>query len=219
MVGHGDRTAQGFAAARVTHRRWPPSPDVVDRLTNGAQNMTANQGDSQSDAEELLKTSRFRVVRVHEPCRDGSLRPREIIEHPGSVAIVPLLDDETVCLINVFRRAVGRRLIEIPAGTLDRVESVEEAAARELSEETGYRADQLDRVGCFWMSPGILRERMHVFIARGLTLGQQALEPGEQIERCELAWSEAVAMCRDGRIEDAKTVAAILLTDLRSRQT
>ena len=185
--------------------------------------MTTVQDDSQShsrpDAEELLETPRFRVVRVQERCRDGSRRPREIIEHPGSVAIVPLLDDGTVCLINVFRRAVGQTLIEIPAGTLDRVESVEEAAARELSEETGYRADRLERAGCLWMSPGILRERMHLFIARGLTLGPQALEPGEQIERREVAWSEAVAMCLDGRIEDAKTVAAILLTDRRLRET
>ena len=166
----------------------------------------------QPDAEELLATRRFRVLRVQEVCRDGSLRPREVIEHPGSVAIVPLVDDDHVCLIEVFRRAVGRSLVEIPAGTLDRVESLEEAAARELAEETGYRATTLEKIGALWMSPGILRERMHLFVASGLQPGPQALEPGETIEPRVVAWPEAVAMCRDGRIEDAKTVAALLLT-------
>ena len=169
-------------------------------------------------AEELLKTRRFRVLRVQETCRDGSLRPREVIEHPGSVATVPLIDDDHVCLIEVFRRAVGRPLIEIPAGTLDRVESLVDAAARELAEETGYRAARLESLGDLWMSPGILCERMHLFLATGLTPGPQALEPGEQIEPRIVRWAEAVAMCRDGRIEDAKTVAAVLRADCqRSR--
>jgi ADP-ribose pyrophosphatase len=182
--------------------------------------MTLNQQPEErdeDDGEELLKASRFRVVRVQEACRDGSHRSRDLIKHPGSVAIVPLLDEHTVCLINVFRRAVGRTLIEIPAGTLDRIESLEAAAARELIEETGYRAESLEAVGSLWMSPGILRERMHLFVARGLTPGPQALEPGEQIETRVVGWDEAVAMCLDGRIEDAKTVAAILLTDQRRK--
>lgn len=169
----------------------------------------------QPDAEELLETRRFRVLRVQEVCRDGSLRPREVIEHPGSVAIVPLVDEDHVCLIEVFRRAVGRSLLEIPAGTLDRVESLAEAAARELAEETGYRAAALEPLGALWMSPGILRERMHLFIASGLEPGPQALEPGETIEPRVVAWAEALAMCGDGRIEDAKTVAALLLTARR----
>ncbi len=172
---------------------------------------------SEPEAEQLLATSRFRVIRVQETCRDGSRRPREVIEHPGSVAIVPLVDPQHVCLIEVFRRAVGRSLVEIPAGTLDRVESLAEAAARELAEETGYRAGRLEPLGGLWMSPGILRERMHLFLARELEPGPQALEPGEQIENRVVAWSEALAMCRDGRIEDAKTVAALQLTDSRLR--
>lgn len=162
--------------------------------------------------EELLETRRFRVLRVQEVCRDGSLRPREVIEHPGSVAIVPLVDADHVCLIEVFRRAVGCSLLEIPAGTLDRVESLEQAAARELAEETGYRAATLELLGSLWMSPGILRERMHLFVASGLEPGPQALEPGETIEPRVVSWEDAVAMCHDGRIEDAKTVAALLLT-------
>lgn len=176
---------------------------------------TASNNAGEPEREELLETRRFRVLRVQEVCRDGSLRPREVIEHPGSVAIVPLVDEDHVCLIEVFRRAVGSSLLEIPAGTLDRVESLEQAAARELAEETGYRAATVEKIGALWMSPGILRERMHLFVASGLEPGPQALEPGETIEPRVVAWPEALAMCRDGRIEDAKTVAALLLTAQR----
>jgi ADP-ribose pyrophosphatase len=172
------------------------------------------------DAETLLETRRFRVVRMHEPLGDepalaAERRPREVVLHPGSVVIVPLVSDEQVCLVEVVRTAVGTKLWELPAGTLDRIESLEEAARRELAEETGYRAGRLEGAGELWMSPGILRERMHLFIARDLVAGPQALEPGERIRPQVVAWDEAVAMCLDGRIEDAKTVAGILLTELR----
>lgn len=160
--------------------------------------------------EELLVASRFRVVRVSETCRDGSLRTREIVEHPGSVLIVPLVGDDAICLIRNARIAVGTTLWELPAGTLDREEPIAEAARRELEEETGYRAAVIEEVPGLWMSPGILHERMHVFVARDLTPGPQALEPGETIDTHVVPWDEAVAMCLDGRIDDAKSVAAIL---------
>ena len=163
--------------------------------------------------DELLESDRFRVVRILEKCRDGGSPSRDVIEHPGSVGIVPFVDDERVCLINVFRAAVGRTLIEIPAGTLDRVESLHDAASRELREETGYQADNLQILGELWMSPGILHQKMHLFVAKGLRSGSQALEPNESIEPRVVLWSEAVAMCNSGLIEDAKTVAAIFLAD------
>lgn len=170
--------------------------------------------------EPLLETRRFRVVRLHEPVDDDGTatpggRPREVVIHPGSVVVVPLVSDDEVCLVEVVRVAVGTRLWELPAGTLDRVESLEEAARRELAEETGYRAGRLEAAGEFWMSPGILRERMHLFVARDLVPGPQALEPGERIRPQVVAWHDAVAMCLDGRIEDAKTIAGILLTQAR----
>ena len=88
-----------------------------------------------------------------------------------------------------------------------------DAASRELREETGYQADTLQSLGELWMSPGILHEKMHLFVAKGLRSGIQALEPNESIEPRVVQWSEAVAMCSSGLIEDAKTVAAIFLTD------
>ena len=143
---------------------------------------------------------------------------REVIEHPGGVVVVPLVSPEEVCLVEVVRVAVGRTLLELPAGTLDRVEPVEAAAARELAEETGYRSRRLTAAGGFWMSPGILRERMHLFLAEGLEPGPQALEPGEQIRVRVVRWEEAIAMCLDGAIDDAKTVAGLLLIDAHRRQ-
>ena len=167
------------------------------------------------DDDTLLEASRFSVVRRRQPLPGGGTRVREVVLHPGSVVVVPFVSADRVCLIDVVRTAVGTTLLEIPAGTLDRDESLAEAARRELLEETGYRAGRIEAAGSFWMSPGILRERMHLFVASDLEAGPQALEPGEQISTRVVPWAEAVAMCLDGRIEDAKTIAGILLINAR----
>lgn len=169
------------------------------------------------ETDVLFTGSRFRIVALTEPCGDGTTRRREVIEHPGSVVVVPFVSPAEVCLVEVVRVAVGRTLLELPAGTLDREESLAAAARRELAEETGYRAGRITAAGEWWMSPGILRERMHLFVATDLVAGPQALEPGERIRPRVVAWDEAVAMCLDGRIDDAKTVAGILLVDARRR--
>lgn len=163
----------------------------------------------------LVKTRRFDVVRIVETCADGTRRDREVVRHPGSVVVLPVVSVDTICLIEVVRAAVGDTLVELPAGTLDREESLADAAARELAEETGYRAGRITAAGSFWMSPGILRERMHLFVAEDLVAGSQALEAGEQIRTRVVSWADAVAMCLDGRIEDAKSIAAILLVAAR----
>lgn len=164
--------------------------------------------------EVVCAARRFQVVRIAEP-EVG--RTREVVEHPGSVVVIPLVAPDCVCLVEVVRVAVGTTLLELPAGTLDRVETLDEAAARELTEETGYRAGRIAPVGGLWMSPGILYERMHLFVAEDLVPGPQALEPGEQIRTRVVPLEEAVAMCLDGRIEDAKTVAGLLLWAARAR--
>ncbi|MEI6239287.1 MAG: NUDIX domain-containing protein [Planctomycetia bacterium] len=169
---------------------------------------------SSRGGEVVFAARRFRVVRITEP---GVARQREVVEHPGSVVVLPLVTPDQVCLVEVVRVAVGETLLELPAGTLDRVETLAEAAARELAEETGYRAGRMASLGGFWMSPGILHERMHLFVAEDLVPGPQALEPGEQIRTRVVPVAEAVAMCLDGRIQDAKTVAGLLLWAARGR--
>jgi ADP-ribose pyrophosphatase len=105
--------------------------------------------------EELLATRRFRVVRHVQTGADGREHVKETIQHPGAVAILPLLDDDRVCLIHNFRIAVGKTLIELPAGTLEPGEDPAATASRELIEETGYRGERLEKLCEFSMSPGI----------------------------------------------------------------
>jgi ADP-ribose pyrophosphatase len=168
--------------------------------------------------EVLLKTSRFRVVRSAEQLPDGSSRTREFVEHPGSVTILPLVDDQHVCLIENYRLAVGNALVELPAGTLEPGEDPLQAARRELAEETGYRAGSIQPLCAFYLSPGILQEQMHLYLATDLTPGPTQLDAGEQITSRVVPWSDAIRMTRDGSIQDAKTLLGLLYYDhLRQR--
>lgn len=158
----------------------------------------------------LLTARRFRVEAVRETTADGVVRTREVVRHNGSVAIVPVVDADHVCLIRNFRIAVGRPLIEIPAGTLEPGEDPAAAAARELAEETGYQAETITPLVSCYLSPGILDERMQLFVATGLTLGPAAREPGEQIENLVTTWEDALQQIRQGAIQDAKTIVGLL---------
>jgi ADP-ribose diphosphatase len=169
------------------------------------------------EPELLLSTRRFRVVRHVERAADGNLHTRETVQHPGAVTILPLLDGDRVCLIRNWRVAVGQTLVELPAGTLEPGEDPAVTAARELIEETGYRAAHVEKLLEFFMSPGILNERMHVYVARELTPGDTALEAGENIEPLVVAWDEAMRMALDGTIQDAKTLVSLFYWDQRRR--
>lgn len=162
-------------------------------------------------SEELLRASRFRVTRETQLLAGGGARTREIVRHPGSAVILPLVDDDHVCLIRNYRIAVQQTLIELPAGTLEPQQSPLECAQKELQEETGYRAATWQELLAFYPAPGILDERMHLFVARGLTCGSPAREPGEEIESLVLSWEEALRLVREGQIVDGKTVLGLLL--------
>jgi len=164
----------------------------------------------QESEETLLRTGRFDVVRRTHALPGGGSLVRETILHPGAVVILPLLTDGRVCLIRNYRLAIGQALWELPAGTLEPGEAPLEAARRELAEETGYRAAEWRHLLDFWMSPGILRERMHLFLAAGLSAGDVQLAHGEEIETLPHSWAECLAMCQSGAIEDAKTLVALL---------
>jgi len=162
------------------------------------------------EGEELLSTRRFRVIRQMQRTADGRLHARETVQHPGAVAVLPILDGNRVCLIQNYRIAVDRTLIELPAGTLEPGDEPSNRARLELAEETGYRADEIRLLTEFCMSPGILNERTYLYLATGLTAGEQALEPGEEIQRLVVPLTEALAMVDDGRIEDAKTLIGLM---------
>ncbi len=144
---------------------------------------------------------------------DGTTVDREVILHPGAVALVPMVDDDHVCLIHVHRLAINAVSLEIPAGTLEPGESPDATAPRELREETGYTAERIRRVGEWWVSPSLFTERMYLYLCEGLTPGPTDHQPDEQITSVVLPWSEAIAMALDGRIEDAKSRLALLLCD------
>src|SRR5262245_49736965 len=167
--------------------------------------------------EILLETRRFRVVRHRGRTATGHEYVRETVQHPGAVVILPILHDGRVCLIRNYRIAVRQTLIELPAGTLEPDEDPADTARRELAEETGYRAAQIERLLEFYMSPGILSERMHAYLATGLTKGPPAPEAGEEIEPLLVTWDEALGMVHAGEIQDAKTLATLLYHDLQRR--
>ncbi|QDU28156.1 ADP-ribose pyrophosphatase [Anatilimnocola aggregata] len=163
--------------------------------------------------ELLLTTSRFKVVRDRFVTSSGVTKNREIVRHPGAVVMVPRLPDGSVCLIRNYRISVNQTLIELPAGTLDPQETPQSQAERELIEETGYRAGTMKFLHAFYLSPGILDERMHLFLATDLVAGEAAREVGEEITNLVVPWTEAIAMIFRGEIQDAKTIASLLYVD------
>lgn len=141
---------------------------------------------------------------------DGQTIQRDVVLHPGAVAILPLVDAEHICLLRNHRVAVDDVLWEIPAGTLESGEAIESAAVRELAEETGYEAKHWRKVLEFYPSPGVLSERTHLFVASELTAGTMRPDIDEQLEPHVIPWSQAFAWTRDGTIRDAKTLLALL---------
>ena len=141
----------------------------------------------------------------------------QIIRHPGGAGVLPVHDDGTVSLIRQLRPAVDAVLLEIPAGRLSPEEEPSACAGRELREETGITAENLIPLGIVYSSPGVFDEVVHLFAATGLTHGAAQPEADEEIEVLRLPLAEALQMAADGRISDAKTLAALFRWDLRGR--
>ena len=152
----------------------------------------------------------LKVYRDEVRLPDGSHGGREYIRHPGAVAIVPLFDDGSVLLERQFRYPQGREFIELPAGKLEPDEPHLETAKRELREETGYSAEEWKRLGVIHTAIAYTNEAIEIFVARKLKKGSAKLDAGEFVETLILPFDQAVAMVRDGRITDSKSVAALL---------
>lgn len=136
----------------------------------------------------------------------------EIIRHPGASAIVPLTEKGEVVMLKQYRHAMGDTLWEIPAGTFDGKEDPLVCARRELLEETGYAAATWTPLGAVTPVPGYSDERIHLFLARDLTAQTQNLDADEIIEVHKVPLERVAAMIIEGRIEDAKTIAAVYRT-------
>jgi ADP-ribose pyrophosphatase len=154
----------------------------------------------------------FCVDTVRDP--DGRIHVRDIVDHPGAIAVVPI-DGDDVYLVRQFRHAAGRALLEIPAGTRDRLgdgtlEAPDATARRELAEETGFHAGSWRHLGSFWTAPGFASEEMHLYLARELTpVAGHTPDPDERLDLVRLPWREAVELADSGQIEDAKTLVGL----------
>lgn len=148
---------------------------------------------------------------------NGTTGELEMVRHPGASAVVPFLDeldspDPRILLIRQYRYAAGGYLYEVPAGRLDPGETPEDCALRELNEETGYSATNLEALTTFLTTPGFTDERIHLFMATGLTEGSSSLESDEILEHYPVTLSAAVEMVRSGAVTDGKSMLGILLS-------
>jgi ADP-ribose pyrophosphatase len=154
------------------------------------------------------KSFSFKTDQVELP--NGRMTTRDIVDHPGAVAIVPVLDGSRIVMVKQFRYAVGKELFEIPAGTLERGEEPDACAARELREETGYKAKSIVRLLSCYMAPGYSNEVIHLYVATGLEKGEKETEEDEEIAVEAVGFDETLKMIEENEIEDAKTIVGVL---------
>lgn len=174
-----------------------------------------------SDGERAISKRRVYTGRVVSLDVDtvrfpnGTVGELEMLRHSGASAIVPFLDDRTsedprVLLIRQYRYATEGEIYEIPAGRLDPGEEPKACAIRELKEETGYEARDVEFLTTFYTTPGFTDERIHIFLAEAVNPGTSALEADEIVELCPVRFSEAMELIRTGSIVDGKTIIGLL---------
>lgn len=161
------------------------------------------------------KVVRLQVDEVLLP--NGNTSKREIIKHPGAVAILAVTDEQKIVLVEQYRKALERTIVEIPAGKLEEGEDPAVCARRELEEETSYTCEKLELLTSFYTSPGFANEIIHLYIATNLTkkLDAAPLDEDEFVRVLELTLNEAIQYVQEQKIYDAKTAYAIQYLQLR----
>jgi len=178
----------------------------------------AGKGTAEILTSEMIYQGRVFGLRRDEVLEPSGLRTtREVITHPGSVVVLPVLPDGRIVMIRQYRHATRQYLWELVAGRKEPEETPKQGAARELLEETGYRAKRFKVFLDVFPTPGFLEERMYILLAEGLTAGKAQPEEDEKIEVRAYRVNELKKMIRSGRLKDAKSIAGILyyLTFLR----
>lgn len=161
---------------------------------------------------KVLNLRRDKVTTVN-----GGTSYREIIEHPGGVVMAAITQDGKMVMVRQFRKAVEQVVFEAPAGKLEAGEDVFEAAKRELKEETGYRAKQIDFMGYYYSSCGYTSEKLHLFLCRDLSPGDTEFDEHEALIVEEHPLKDLFQKVLDGQIDDAKTALVILLAYEKTR--
>lgn len=159
----------------------------------------------------------IRVRRDKAQLIDGKIVSREVVEHPGGVAIFAIDENEEVIMVKQFRYPVGEALLELPAGKLELGEDPELCALRELEEETGVRPGELRYMGYSYSSPGIFTEKIHLFFARNLEQGEAHPDDGEYLDVMRIPLKQLLDMVNRNQIFDAKTIAGVMKATLLLR--
>ncbi|HXG83853.1 MAG TPA: NUDIX hydrolase [Pyrinomonadaceae bacterium] len=160
---------------------------------------------------ETIYEGRIFDLQLTEISEGASEYKREIVVHHGSAVIVPVFSDDTIALVRQYRHAAQKYLLEIPAGTLEENENPEEGARREVEEEIGVIAGKIEKLTEFYVSPGFLTEKMHVFLATDLRTSKQNLDDDEFLSIEKFTFPQAFEMIKTGEIEDAKTMVGIIM--------
>jgi ADP-ribose pyrophosphatase len=148
---------------------------------------------------------------------NGAVSKRELVKHPGAVAVIAVTEEGKIILVEQYRKAMEKHLVEIPAGKLEAGEVPVDTAVRELEEETGYACDRMELLVSFYTSPGFADEIVYLYEAKGLKKIEEkaALDEDEFVTLIELTIEEALALIREERIHDAKTILAIQYLQLK----
>lgn len=162
-------------------------------------------------SEVLMQGRAFRIRRDYLKTPDGRETKFEIIEHGGSVILIPVDEDGNVLFVRQYRHAAGKDLLELPAGTRDGDEPFEECAAREIREETGMEAGKLEKMGEFYLAPGYSTEFMVVYLATELRHNPLEADDDEFLQVEKIPVREAIEKAERGEVPDAKSLAALLL--------
>lgn len=170
-----------------------------------------NRQEERIEGEVLFEGRMLRVVRDTVRLPNGLQTSREVVRHPGAVAIIAL-QDQHVLLVRQYRYAIAQETLEIPAGKIDPQEPPLDCAVRELREETGYRGT-MEHISTFYTTPGFSDEVMHLFLAQDLIWDPLTPDDDEFIGVERILWDEAVRMAQENEFNDAKTILGILLVN------
>ena len=173
-----------------------------------------NLTEKKLESEQLYNGKIVKLFRDSVELPNGKTAFREVVRHPGGVIILPIDDARNVYMVRQFRYAYDRAILEIPAGKLEYGEEPLSAAQRELEEEIGAVAGQWTHLGDIWPTPGFCDEVQHLYLARELTFGETHPDEDEFLEQVRMPFGEAVAMAADGRLQDSKSVVALLRAHL-----
>jgi len=165
--------------------------------------------------EKTFKKNKVYCGKAVDFCNDTVLLPnnqkatREYIDHPGAVAVIPFINKTDIVLVKQFRYPINKITYEIPAGKLDKKESLIKCAKRELKEETGYSAKKIKKLLSFWPTPAFSNEILYIYIATDLSLGKKNPDDDEFVETIVINFKKALNMIKNGAIKDSKTIIAL----------